>query len=235
MAKGIAFSAPMVIANREGRKRQTRRIMKPQPVGEPASLEEWASGLAVACGVTPSSAERAAKVERLRGRVFPFRSPEIKSLYSPTPRYQPGDVVYVKETWAPIPEARPSGYFTDPKWIGRKAWYRTENDKPTWGGNWRSPLFMPAWAARDWIKIKTVRVERLQEISEADALAEGIIELEQGPPMERFWASDDADEGHHSARNAYIELIESIYGHGTWESNPFVWVYEFEKAEAARG
>lgn len=94
---------------------------------------------------------------------------------------------------------------------------------------WKSSIHMPRWASRITLEITDVRVERLQEISEADAIAEGI---EPGSARD-FWklygrgANGDMDR---SPRVAYRSLWESIHGVGSWDANPWVWVVEFRRA-----
>ena len=85
----------------------------------------------------------------------------------------PGDQLWVRETWSPIGEMRPSGYFTDPKWIGRDFFYAADHDKPTWAGSWRPSIHMPREASRIDLKIVQVRAEPLQSMNFNDAFAEG--------------------------------------------------------------
>jgi hypothetical protein len=77
--------------------------------------------------------------------------------------------------------------------------------------------FLPAWASRITLEIVSVRVERLQEISRGDAMAEGcpFANMADGP----------------NPRDWYAELWESINGPGSWDANPFVWVVEFRRVE----
>lgn len=122
---------------------------------------------------------------------------------------------------------------------------------------WKSPLRMPKWAARTWLEVTGVRAERLQDISEADAIAEGIAplftaqerasrpELDVDGYRNYLWhgwvgktiTQKQADAWPHqyssydTARGSYSSLWESINGPGSWESNPWVWVYEFRRIE----
>lgn len=95
-------------------------------------------------------------------------------------------------------------------------WYRWE-----WRRDTLSPIHMPKWACRLWLEIVEVRVERLQEISEEDAIAEGVT---LHPAH------------HHRSRSSiygpvatYRDLWESINGAGSWEQNPWVWVISFTR------
>jgi hypothetical protein len=96
----------------------------------------------------------------------------------------------------------------------------------TSGDRWRSPLFMPRWAARLWLRLVDVRVERLQEISGMDALAEG-VEILSGV--------DDRGPArlHAAARARFKELWDSLNARRgyPWSSNCHVWVLSFERAE----
>jgi hypothetical protein len=84
---------------------------------------------------------------------------------------------------------------------------------------------MPRWASRITLDIGGVRVERLQDISEADALAEGIVQLKDGgyglPAGEHYHSADP--------RQSYLSLWETINGPGSVEANPWVWVVEFKR------
>jgi len=94
---------------------------------------------------------------------------------------------------------------------------RSVNDCP-----WRPSIFMPRWASRITLEITGVRVERLQEISEEDAKAEGCVQA--------FWPYERLQLG--KARNykaGYRKLWESINGPGSWDANPWVWVIEFRR------
>ena len=79
---------------------------------------------------------------------------------------------------------------------------------------------MPRWASRITLEITGVRVERLQEISEADAISEGAVQ---------WWQESDRKPVHGLARNCFRLLWESINGPGSWDENPWVWVIEFRR------
>lgn len=85
----------------------------------------------------------------------------------------------------------------------------------------RSSLFMPFWACRIKLEITKIRVERLQDISEEDAIKEGVT-IENDPAYIAAFGKD-------TAKLTYQILWESINGHGSWEKNPFVWVIEFKR------
>jgi hypothetical protein len=109
-------------------------------------------------------------------------------------------------------------------------------------GRYRHARFMPRWASRITLEITNVRVERLQDISEADAIAEGLAALTKDGSTIKYGIPDrdglpgNDDDGWHwsrwciDPRLAYQDLWESINGAGSWDANPFVWVIEFRRA-----
>ena len=89
---------------------------------------------------------------------------------------------------------------------------------------WSNKLFMPESAARYFIEITAVRAERLQDISDEDCLKEGIFEVMGGA----LNMNNIDPIGYLQPSDAYAALINKINGKGTWEKNPFVWVYDFK-------
>lgn len=134
------------------------------------------------------------------------------------PYGQPGDRLWVKETWGTNPcydYLKPSrltvnSFTKDPDE------YRATATKETSVSKWRPSIFMPRWASRITLEITGVRVERLTEISEADAKAEGV----KFRGMTRF---------EKEASTLYAELWESINGRGSWALNPWVWAISFKR------
>jgi hypothetical protein len=139
-----------------------------------------------------------------------------------------GDRLWVRECWATIPQYGP--YST------ASVSYRADNGHQyvefehisTWaqlsaeknGQRWRPSIHMPRWASRITLEITGLRLEKLQAISEADAIAEGL-----SPHTMRIG-------GACTARHKFSELWESIYGkrlHCDWLANPYVWVIQFER------
>ncbi len=134
------------------------------------------------------------------------------------PYGQVGDKLWVRETWivdAQSDEMKPSDIPTD-----SEVWYKTSPPLPDSFNKWRSGRFMPRWASRITLEIIGIRVERVQEISYEDILAEGIKDLGEGRSIYKpdYLVEDE-----------FIELWDSINAqHGySWESNPWVWVIEF--------
>lgn len=200
----ILFSGPMVRAILEGRKTQARRVAMMTKCG----VRVFALG----CDPAPDAAR--------------------------CPYGAPGDRLWVRETWA-MPRAfdahspttalrRTRGlpnrfYRADEKIISAGA-YTGER------GRWRSPIHMPRWASRLTLTITDVRVERLQDITEADAQAEGCPVTHDGHPYDP--PSQDTWQGY--GRASFSLLWSKIHGPGAWDANPWVWVVTFER-EAPRG
>lgn len=136
------------------------------------------------------------------------------------PHYKVGEVVAVAQSYenigmdgsAQLFEKDMSGYYT-----------RTDLCK-----GWRNKMFVRSDLMPHQIRITGIRCERLQDITEEDCIKEGIqfIEAIEKYYFERF----DRDEGFYfdTSREAFASLIDKISGRGTWQSNPYVWVYEFE-------
>lgn len=179
--KPIIFSTPMVQAILDGKKTQTRRIVKPQPPQFVDYFEKRGDGF---------------KAYMVPGE--PCDYPLVK------PKYQPGDILWVRETWATVS----SGI------IEYKATYiepytgSTEIDHIGKKITWRPSIHMPREAARIFLLLTNVRVERVQDITDADILAEGF-----------------------ECREDFIVLwniLNEKRGHG-WNKNDWVYAYTFEK------
>lgn len=96
---------------------------------------------------------------------------------------------------------------------------------------WTNKMFVKADLMPHHIKITGVKVERLQDISDEDCLKEGIYEDsgdDKFPPSIFYDFEGNKDDGFDTPREAFAALIDKVSGEGTWERNPFVWVYEFE-------
>lgn len=215
-ARGMIFNSEMVRAILDGRKTQTRRIMKIQPEHSGLGLRRvidskngsddgkyfWSSS--DACGLKARS----------KSFACPFGAV--------------GDRIWVRETWAEAgasapdlklyranyPEHVPSIY---------------ENVPPAEEIRWTPSIHMPRWASRILLEITDVRVERLNAISEEDARAEGIIDggcLNCGETEPCGLANPEPD-----ATDAFAYLWQSIYGQENWNANPWVWVIEFKRVE----
>jgi hypothetical protein len=148
--------------------------------------------------------------------------PEWQSLLKCCPYGQPGDQLWVRETF----RAWPDGY-------AYRADYRDKELGDAVHAPWKPSIFMPRAASRITLEISGVRVERLQDISEADAKKEGI------EPFTDFkksghWLRYDKDTLNGYVGNpveSYASLWESINGPRSWDANPWVWVVEFKVAK----
>jgi len=127
-----------------------------------------------------------------------------------------GDRLWVRETWAPHPQ--------DPSTIFYRATVESEPGIRVWDGPWRPSIHMPRWASRITLEITGIRVERVQDISEEDARAEGV-------GAHGGWNADETEYGV-NARGPFSHLWDSINAkRHPWASNPWVWVIEFREAE----
>ena len=129
------------------------------------------------------------------------------------PKYNVGEIVYLKEP-----------YYKDSNDDIHYKFGYPENQKEMDKHNlkWQNKLFMPESAARYFIKVTAVRAERLQDISEGDCLKEGVELYNNYDGTYGGWGAPM------SHKEAYAALINKINGKGTWENNPFVWVYDFD-------
>lgn len=162
-----------------------------------------------------------------------------------TPPYQSGDILYVRETFIQA--------------AAHIFWYKAD-DKPWMSKDllWKPSIHMPKEAARIWLKVTDVRVERLQEITEAQAQAEGIRGYSKDGNLYKYAVTDDWWIDFHNkhrksffggtwwqdmprtAKDAFSYLWNSTikksdltcYG---WNANPWVWVIEFERCEKPKG
>lgn len=244
----ILFSGPMVRAILDGRKTQTRRIVKPQPYIHPDDDNGWI----------------------IDYKKHPYAWPErffdgtVKCHFGKL-----GDSLWVREKWATYWRHNTSGYveaynFTGPidlnifngkshTAIGNAGGIEYAATYPDGGygyserigqfvgeiKKWRSSIHMPRWASRIDLEITNVRVERLQDISEEDAIAEG-VDYHKCPTTQTNASIEAQRIAHrigmaaeHVSKIDYIggyrTLWESINGEGSWDANPWVWVVEFKR------
>lgn len=196
----ILMSAPMVRAILEGRKTQTRRIVKPQ--------------YEVNGGIWTSI--------KTRGWMYQSRIENCESLLKVCPYGKIGDILWVKETWMPLTV----GY------VYRADGIINENFP---GTKWHPSIFMPRVASRIKLEITNIRVERVQDISEEDAIAEGIEYLDNqlvDGEVDRcriYFHYSDNELILLDAKSSYQTLWESINGKDSWGKNPWVWVIEFKR------
>lgn len=149
-----------------------------------------------------------------------------------SPYGQPGDGLYVREAWRTVTQADhlPPRHLNE----AHRLWYEADAPHQPGFGRYRHARFMPRWASRLYLEIVKVRLERLQSICAADAIAEGIEPLGEG--WQRYHVDPDAPVGQPFTRNpvlAYRGLWEQINGAGSWADNPLVWVIEFRRIDRA--
>ncbi|MBE3130599.1 MAG: hypothetical protein IMZ54_07765 [Acidobacteria bacterium] len=207
----ILFSSEMVKAILDGRKTQTRRVVKPQPeqgltignISCNGMQEEW-----FLCDKDGD---------------------EIPDSIINCPYGQPSDRLWVRETWdvySSESDNQPSG----PPVVTYKADGGYSATRP---GRWRSPIFMPRTMSRITFEITAVRVERLQDISEENAKAEGCGGYVggEGPVNECVLAVEPGYLHQRFFRDGFSFLWDSLNakrGYG-WDANPFVWVISFRR------
>lgn len=217
----IRFNGDMVCAILKERKTQTRRVVKPQ------LANGWRLDKPPRLGFITSSHPKKGRFGVFIHRHADFTERDLV----PCPYGQPGDQLWVRETTQEncVGSVSLSRYSAD----GAPVLY-TGCEDPEFNGSvahWdysravRPSIHMPRWASRIQLEITDVRVERLQEISEADALAEGIT------PYKCGFTNGLMGPFSHPVL-AFSDLWKSISGTGSWDQNPWVWVVEFRVARS---
>lgn len=220
----VIFSGPMVRAILEGRKTQTRRVVKPQP----------SSGI-----------EAAYKMPDGRWQWLHLPPPAGVGMGAFAAAYRPGDVLWVRETFyidlmpwdtMRLPEQRPA------ELDDRDIYYRADGEccqqipecscaevgKP----RWRPSIHMRRWAARLFLRVEAVRIERLRDISESDAKAEGVTRCAlSDADLERFDRMKSWPELYRPMFRMLWDSLNAKRGYGWWNANPWVWVIEFERIQ----
>ncbi|HCF3505378.1 TPA: hypothetical protein NIC68_003465 [Pseudomonas aeruginosa] len=206
----ILFNDQMVRAILEGRKTVTRRVMKPQPMPSKSGGHHWP------CKVHQSMLHVERELQNGDGCWCGLAE-------AACPYGQPGDRLWVREAWAA--DAQVDAIAPSDLSQGEPIWYPADLSVRQTGcpmiskGRVRPSIHMPRWACRILLEITAVRVERLQDISNDQAIAEGIDTHPMG-----FYGN-----GCITAGGAFLELWESINGDGRWADNPWVWVIEFKR------
>lgn len=223
----ILFSGPMVRAILEGRKTQTRRVVKPQPeMVEDRTTKPWEG-----CPAT------LLRLLEATGRDCPYG--------------QPGDRLWVREAfmYSCAGAENERGYDDCIEYradFGKKIVFPGMPHADDIDCKWRPSIHMPRWASRITLEVTGARVERLQQISETDAQAEGARWKEFGRCGSGFhlagWSMDDPfPESHayclNTAPLAFANYINRLHGGDNWNlkpsnlwaENPWVWVVEFRK------
>lgn len=200
----ILFNAEMVNAILSGRKTQTRRIIK---------LDH----------------ERGMQNPVVRGKGGAVSYVGCRLAYTLCPLGEAGDRLWVRETFCPVND-------DGEKWVDYRATPRYEQNHPAgWDCapedpealKWKPSIHMPRWASRIMLEITGVRVERLNDISQEDAQAEG-MELTGWRPT---YSDPDSGGDVMTPYDNFAELWASIYGAESWQANPWVWVIEFKMVD----
>ena len=214
--KPILFSTAMVQALLAGTKTQTRRTIK------------FSESVLAAIAEDPELLETLSLTRMQDGYkegtrpVFELGD-EPNAFSVPCPYGQPGDILWVRETW----QVSESYTVSDNEYIF-KADEIGENEIP-----WKSSIHMPKVACRLFLKIKSIRVERLNDIEYYGAKAEGVFESPESTDVYKNYLDRDTWFGHPVP--SFQSLWQSINGPESWEANPWVWVVEFEKCDKPGG
>ncbi|CDM90435.1 hypothetical protein [Xenorhabdus bovienii] len=240
----IIFNADMVRAILDGRKTQTRRVIQ-----SPAKNMQ--------CQGSEVIRHRALGDKWYGDYVFSMRDKHgtwqdytHKQFIAKCPRGQIGDRLWVRETFAvlgnedgcPIDwdENLIKGDEQQAARIYKASCWQNPSNYGLWSipdrdmqyeGTWRPSIHMPRWASRITLEVTDIRVERLQDIKEEDALAEGIKTGRFGNKSnwrDGFYAPGD-NQPCFSAKEAFKCLWQSIYSEESWNANPWVWVIEFRR------
>jgi hypothetical protein len=221
-ARPIMFSAPMIRALLAGRKTQTRRIAKFSniPGDVPTHVVEPYPGEWIAWWAHPKSDPK---------EVLAFSQQEYKpGAGIKCPYGAAGDSLYVKEVFWPA--FKRTG--TSNGCVYRADYLPPTQLDPQVANQkkvWRSPIFMPRWASRITLEITAVRVERVQDITEADVEREGAFGV-----RDNLWGWENWEGGcWETPQLAYQYLFDSINGKGSWAANPWCWCIEFAAVAGA--
>lgn len=178
--KPILFSTEMVKAILDGRKAMTRRAISERLLEKYYDYDDYCNA------VMP--------------RDIPCTRDYEKTYFMKMARWQVGDILWVRETWA------------YKEFNHNKIYYKADSelgDVNREGGKWKPSIFMPRTASRLFLKVTSIRVERLQDINDSDAIAEGFISIGE-------------------FRTAFDKMMTKMDG-SDWYTNPWVWVIGFER------
>lgn len=234
--RGMIFNSEMVRAILDGRKKQTRRIMKVQP--KPCNHANWpdyspdpqwksypggwccavcANGTTIdhrhhTKGITcpyGTVGDRIWVRETFQGPLFDYE--QMESYIEDSSKFQKPEFCQYAADGKPAPE------------------YYDADDNLRHG--WRPSIHMPRWASRILLEITNIGIQRIHSISQNDAAREGLMRL----PVTGRYCINQGDQyfggASHDAREVFSWLWKSIYGEESWNANPWVWVIEFKRVE----
>ena len=225
----ILFSAPMVRALLDGSKSQTRRVVKPQFGFDAEPVEMGATN------------DRGHQISGHSGMWWDDCAGNPDDSVR-CPYGQPGDRLWVRENFDFLPAGGPD----QPQACEIVYWATGSSEPRTAPCDYnpfiygrekvRPSIHMPRWASRITLEITGVRVERVQDISESDAVAEGVFKLEyrgQSSYADYSLTDEEAETSPmlDSPISSYRTLWESINGPKSWDANPWVWVLAFRRVE----
>jgi hypothetical protein len=228
----ILFSGEMVRAILEGRKTITRRIVKPQPkvCSEVTTIEKHENQncnnwLAKINGATLGIVDMKCPYGQVGDRLcvketfgYSNQADDINQKERVVV-YRAGGANHVTDSGVDLLKRCQSGCLMQPNHYVRPP------------DVWKPSIFMPRWASRITLEIIDTRVETLQAITEADAIAEGVEFCGSMGTWEDYMNHSNT---YSSARQSYASLWEKINGVDSWDANPWVWVIEFKKVEVAK-
>ena len=215
--KSIAFNAPMIQALLDGRKTQTRRVVRPQPEGDEMRFSTT---------ICSSNKNHAGKH---RWVIMPNEytiDSKISSPFFSCPYGKPGGLLWVKEPWQAWTE------FNERKasQIPSRSDVNYIANENIWDARRRDARHMPHWASRITLETTRIRVERLQDISEEDAIAEGCRPYwNKENPIYLVCPNGSKLETHPlgGPQEDFQRVWASIYGPEAWDANLWVWVISF--------
>lgn len=210
--KSIIFSKEMITAILEGRKTQTRRVIKEPRLNNFTDWDETRQGYSF---YTPP------KKYSIRG----YYKGEYGEVFL-SPKYFEDETIYVKEKYFPYDENLNLVH------SNKEVIYEADFESNKLDVKWKNPIFMPEKYSRIKLKITSIKVQKLKDISEDDCIKEGILYEKlncRGVIYKNFY--DYENKFYHldfDPKDSYRTLINSIYKKDIWSENPFVFVYDFE-------
>lgn len=230
--RGILFSGPMVRALLQGRKTQTRRLA-PQPPAE-CSINYMLGNESWLPAETRTPVRRT--FEAWGGPLFDAKPEKaLCGSFDIVPRHQPDDRLYVREHWKThiaYDDLAPSdmGGEETVLYLADGALSEPHPDMPErCVGRHRQAMHMPRWASRLWLSVTEVRVERLQNVSESDAINEGVEQVREHVWRDYF-SDPEACVGLGSPVHSYATLWDTLHTEpGTrWQDNPWIYAITFD-------
>lgn len=227
--KPILFNTEMVRAILDGRKTCTRRVINPQPQARLCYTYAGSHNDCIGKWTYPNKG-----AHEFWGEEYELpenmKDEELSKRWNPP--YHTGDILYVRETWAPIYPDKESnevcGYIYKEDSLKEYDKRYPDGEDYQWGGKWHPSIHMPKEAARIWLKVTSVRVERLQDITSEQICREG-VEVEYPHAL-------NGEEKRYAFSTLWNSTVKKsdidTYG---WDANPWVWVIEFDRCEKPKG